>query len=360
MTNAILFRDNKMENQRKAESLDNGLLFALGLVTFVITLLQINMDDPTQVIEAIPFIVLGIVLPFVVGYLRGAIEFDSVEERLRGWIYFLIGTFSYFAFFATFRIRNYGYAVTESVFIFILICGTVTTYLLLKWAKRIFNIQNLSVQYAYSATILGAATCAWLLRTLISIFLDFQGRNVYELITTDYASLPFWISISLFSFSIVVVCEKASGNALKRKLQLPNLGNRIQRSFIIRGLSLGIRLFEYSLGYNFKALLLWIYSFCFWFLGCLLLALKANPLSLLFFVIMIIPWLMATILFYRTQMSDFKGVDKTYPHKAGFLLVIAMCTVLMVLGGNIVSLLEAIGLSIIQYLLRFVPIKKRK
>jgi hypothetical protein len=348
-----------MDNQRKAESLDNGFLFAIGLVTFVITIVQINMGDPTQVLEAIPFIILGIVLPFVVGYFRGAIEFNSVEERLRGWIYFLIGTFSYFAFFATFRIRNYGYVITESLFIFILICSGVTTYLFLKWSKRVFNIQNQSIQYAYSGTILGAAVCAWFLRTLISIFLDFQGRNVYEMITTNYASLFFWISISLFSFSVVVVCEKASGNVLRNMVELPNLGNRVQRIFVIRGANLGFRLFEYSFGINFKSLLLWIYSVVFWFLGCLMIALKASPLSLLFFVMMIIPWFIATVLFYRTPMSDFRGVDRTYPHKIGFLLLFGVCTVLIALGGDIVALFEAIGLTIIQYILGLSQSKRK-
>ena len=348
-----------MDNQRKADSLDNGLLFAIGLVTFVITLLQINMNDPTQVIEAITFIVLGILLPFVVGYLGGSIEFNSVEERMRGWIYFLIGTFSYFAFFATFRIKA-EYIITESVFIFILICGIITTYALLKWSNRVFNIQNPSIQYAYSGTALGAATCAWLLRILTSLYFDFQGKNVYDLITTSYASLLFWISLSLFSFSIVVICEKASANAFRNRLELPKLSNRIQRLFFVKGAILGLKLFEYSFGYNFKSLLLWICSFVFWFLGCLMLVAKANPLSLLFFVLTIIPWLIATVIFYKTPMNDFKGIDKVLPNKVGYLLLVSVCVVLLVLGGNLVSLFEAIILTTILYLLPYITPKKTK
>lgn len=285
-----------MDDLRKKDSLDQALLFSIGSVGLIISFLQINMNDLTQVIEALPFLVLGVLFPFVVGYLRGAIELDSIEERMRGWIYFLIGTSSYFAFFITFRIKA-SYLITESVFILILIFGVLMTNILLKWSKRVFRIQNPSIQYAYSGTVLGAAICAFLLRMLTSIFIDFRGQNVYDIITKSYSSLFFWISIPLLSFPIVLICEKASQNALQNKLELPKMTRKIQRLFPVRGTILGLKLFEYSFDCNLKARLLWILSFVFWFVGCIMLTAKADLLSSLFLMLMVIPWLVASVIF---------------------------------------------------------------
>jgi hypothetical protein len=88
-----------MDNPRKTERLDDAFLFILGSVGLIISFMQITMKELTEIVEAMPFLLLGIALPFIVGYLKGAIEIDSVEERMRGWIYFVIGISSYFAFF---------------------------------------------------------------------------------------------------------------------------------------------------------------------------------------------------------------------------------------------------------------------
>ena len=144
------------ENRRKLNNLDNALLFAIGSVTLIITLLQINLNDLTQVIEAIPFVILGIILPFIVGYIRGSIEFNTIEERVRGWIYFFIGTSSYFAFFFVFRIRQQPYILTETLFVTILVIGMLVTLSFIKWSNNVFGVKNQAIKYAYSGTILGS------------------------------------------------------------------------------------------------------------------------------------------------------------------------------------------------------------
>lgn len=86
-------------SQQKIDRLDDAFLFSLSLVSIVISFIQINMKDLIQILEAVPFLLLGVILPFVVGYVKGALEINSLEERMRGWIYFVIGMISYFAFF---------------------------------------------------------------------------------------------------------------------------------------------------------------------------------------------------------------------------------------------------------------------
>jgi hypothetical protein len=52
----------------------------------------VTVIDLLSLIAGIPFLILGVVVPFYVGYIRGVIEIDTVEERIRGWIYSIIGT----------------------------------------------------------------------------------------------------------------------------------------------------------------------------------------------------------------------------------------------------------------------------
>ena len=84
---------------KKVDRLDNAFLFVLSSVGLLISFIQIRQKSLSGLIEAIPFLLLGIILPFYVGYLRGAIEKDSLGERIRGWICLIIGTTSYFALY---------------------------------------------------------------------------------------------------------------------------------------------------------------------------------------------------------------------------------------------------------------------
>lgn len=50
-----------------------------------------------QIIYLLPLLLFWIALPFYIGYLRGAIKFDSIVERTRGWIYLIVGVSTYAA-----------------------------------------------------------------------------------------------------------------------------------------------------------------------------------------------------------------------------------------------------------------------
>lgn len=342
----------ELENSRKLDSLDDALLFAIGLVSLIITLIQIDTYNASQVIEAIPFIILGILLPFIVGYMKGAIEFNSVEERIRGWIYFIIGTFSYFAFFAVSRLQI-PYILTESVFVTILIIGVIVTYLFIQWANRIFDVKNPGSIYAYSGTVFGAATCAWLLRALASVYLDFQGKDLFFFLINNSTFLFFWVTICLFSFSIVIMFEKISSNALRNEIKPDNSQRRISRLFFVKGTKLGLRLLAFSFSYDIKHALLLSESFIFWAIGSFLLALNLSILAIIFFGVAIAFWLMATFFLNKISMNNFEGIENVSANTIWYLLLVAVSVILAVLGGNIISLLEVIGLLTIYYLLLY-------
>jgi hypothetical protein len=48
----------------------------------------------------VPFLIIAWIIPIYVGYIRGALIQDSIDERIRGWIYFASGT-AYYAYFLT-------------------------------------------------------------------------------------------------------------------------------------------------------------------------------------------------------------------------------------------------------------------
>lgn len=85
--------------QNKLDRLDDAFLFTISLVGVLFTVVQVATEGITGLIEILPLLILGIAIPFYVGYIRGAIECKSVIERARGWVYLAVVVIAYFAFF---------------------------------------------------------------------------------------------------------------------------------------------------------------------------------------------------------------------------------------------------------------------
>jgi hypothetical protein len=355
------------ENRRKLDNLDNALLFAIGSVTLIITFLQINLNDLTQVIEAIPFVILGIILPFVVGYLRGSIEFDTIEERVRGWIYFFIGIFSYFGFFFVFRLKQLPYIITETLFIIILVIGMVVTFLFIKWSNRIFGVENKATKYAYSGTILGAMVSAFLLRFIAGMYLDIQGHDLFTFVSGNYLNLILFITIGLFSFSIVMIFEKGSAYSLKVKIE--NSKSQKKHHPFVTGVKAGLSLFSYLLNYeddNRHSLLLFE-SFIFWLTATIFLAFKAQLMAIVFYGCMLIFWVFSCYFLYRLQINNFKNLEDSNKGLMSAViwcvLMLFLCGFLLAFGGNPISTLEIMGFIAVYliysaYFIRKKPLAK--
>jgi hypothetical protein len=80
--------------------LDSALLFLSSTVGIIFAVIRAAINPSASVVTAIPLIVLGIVLPFYYGYVRGALVRSSTVDRYRGWIFFLVG------------LGAYGYSIT--------------------------------------------------------------------------------------------------------------------------------------------------------------------------------------------------------------------------------------------------------
>ena len=327
----------KDHQSKKIDKLDNAFLFILSSAGLVISFIQIAMKNLIGIIEAIPFLLLGIALPFYVGYMRGAIEIDSSEERMRGWIYFIVGMSSYFAFFIFGRVHA-EYIYQESLFVFLIASSLLITYLLLRWSKEVFDITGTSSQYAFSGTALCAIGAAFLIRLIISLYFDFQGKDIHGIILTNSSELLFWISIILALVSIVLIFEKASRNALQTELKLPKSKGRLgklKNFFIIKGTILGLMLLEYAFDFNLKARFLWLQALAFWVLGCLAWVARFQLFPQTLFLLAILFTSIAGIIFHKMPTISFENIENEIPNKSSYIMLIFVATVTMVFSSSI-------------------------
>ena len=342
----------------KIERLDTAFLFGLASIGLIIAFLETN-KDLTSAIEAIPFLFLGVLLPFLVGYMRGAIELDSVEERLRGWIYFLIGTSSYFAFFV-FNWVHAEYVYKETAFISVIMFSILVAYFLLSWSKKVFGVSGASCQYAFSGTIFSAMAIAFINRLAVAMFFDYQNRAL--LLSSRNPDFLFWFSIVVFALSTVIILEKASTNAINAELKLPKSEGKLQkiRSFTpIKGLILGFKLLEYAFDFNLETFFIWSQAFALWALGCFLWVVGIPFFPQTFFMIAIIFSLIAIIAFFKMEPIRYKRLENTTPNKTTDVLLIFVSLVAMVLFSSpLIAVLVLIILLTIHELL--IQLNKKK
>jgi len=107
------------------ESFDEFFLFITSVLGLFFSFLYSLVGYPEIVYGFLPLLIIGLVIPIYIGYVRGAILLDTLEERVRGWIYFLIGVFYYSALVIFFVINklllvlNVEFETLSGLFIFI-------------------------------------------------------------------------------------------------------------------------------------------------------------------------------------------------------------------------------------------------
>ena len=82
----------------KIDKTDYLLLHISSLLSIIFIFFQILVGGTKALVLFIPLIFLILIIPIYVGYIRGAITLDSNIERVRGWIYLLIGSSYYFLY----------------------------------------------------------------------------------------------------------------------------------------------------------------------------------------------------------------------------------------------------------------------
>lgn len=150
---------NEVVDKRYAlDRLDDAFLFVLGVVGLLFTIIQVyQRADLTSFAKISPLLVLGVALPFYVGYIRGAIR-NSLIERLRGWIYLVVGVSAYCALISITPMMG---LLSFSFFILIFITFISIEYIE-RWFRQAFQFQETPQNmFSLSGTVLSSLILAY-------------------------------------------------------------------------------------------------------------------------------------------------------------------------------------------------------
>jgi len=79
-----------MDEGKRRDKLDDALLFIMGSVGILFGIVQLYVGSLTVLVIVIPVALLGWILPFYFGYIRGAMR-DSMADRYRAWVVLVVG-----------------------------------------------------------------------------------------------------------------------------------------------------------------------------------------------------------------------------------------------------------------------------
>jgi hypothetical protein len=195
------------ESHYSLEKLDEAFLFSISLVSLAFTIIQVYQASLLGLIQIIPLLVLGVALPFYVGYLRGAI-YDSLIERLRGWVYLIVGVNAYCAFLAL-TLPSW-FALTSLFFIMV---AVISIQHMETWFKNVFSFEETAPNmYSFSGTVAS------------SFILAFSFVFVNKLlVNSQFSVFVLQIVMIYLSFMIAVASEK-----LSREVQRAQINTNIE------------------------------------------------------------------------------------------------------------------------------------
>jgi hypothetical protein len=80
-----------IDKKMRIGKMDSFLLYLTSLFGFLYSLTQFFFSSIEDILYFIPLLIPGLILPVYFGYYRGALR-DSAEDRIRGWVYLMVGT----------------------------------------------------------------------------------------------------------------------------------------------------------------------------------------------------------------------------------------------------------------------------
>jgi hypothetical protein len=83
------------DRKMRVGKLDSGLLFLSSSVGIVFAIIRALTPSNVSVLYSLPLILFGVITPFYYGYFLGAIVHNSAIDRVRGWVFFLLGIGAY-------------------------------------------------------------------------------------------------------------------------------------------------------------------------------------------------------------------------------------------------------------------------
>jgi len=99
----------KMPRTTRIEKMDDLLLFYTALAGLIPYVLQLALGKAFMAYYALPILIYVLIAPTYIGYYRGAVKLDLIEERVRGWVYLITGLYDSCAFTIYFWLNGHGY-----------------------------------------------------------------------------------------------------------------------------------------------------------------------------------------------------------------------------------------------------------
>lgn len=214
--------------KEKLDKLDNAFLFIISVLGLLVTIIQTYLSGTQGLIEALPLLVLGIPIPFYIGYIRGAISISQddkqIVERLRGWGYLVVGIGGYLSL----EWEN------PLIYFAVLLLSVFSVYYVQQWFMKIFEMEeNLSHEYSVYGSTVSAFLLAFISRLSVKWYLN---QSPFPLVSFNTLMS---IYVIIGAIMIGLIFEKASRMIMDAPLRLDDkqFQKRMKGNFLSRYVS---------------------------------------------------------------------------------------------------------------------------
>jgi len=209
--NTIKSLKKDLKRDIKKNRLDNLLLHTSTLLGIILALFQTMINAEYLIKCFIPLFLFVWLIPVYIGYVKGAIIYDLISERLRGWMYLMEGTLTYLVFLGVFFLRTKQDKAISTIdnyiiMFFLLFIVLIGGYIYKKFIK-FFNTEiSIVEKYLIKRTIflpflLGLASLLYL------ILVDIKINKIEDLI-----DIGFFVGLGSISLLILLVLFVERGN----------------------------------------------------------------------------------------------------------------------------------------------------
>lgn len=244
--------------KQRLDKLDTAFLFVISVIGLMITIIQGYSNGILGIIVAFPILVLGMPLPFYIGYVRAAISLPQTEEavfeRLRGWGYLIFGVGAYMSLIAPTLPSLLPYGIL--LYFGILLISALFAGFMQSWFMKAFEVGRDPIhQISYFGSIASAAFFAIAFGFSISSYVHWT-----PLVSPSYFSIILDVYIVAAAVIVGIIFEKTSRMITSDRIPLSEkqIKGVVQGSFIGRAI-VGIWIvFGHIIGACRRASVLWI------------------------------------------------------------------------------------------------------
>jgi hypothetical protein len=248
--------------KEKLDRLDNAFLFVISIVGLLITIVQGYSSGILGIAEVVPILILGIPLPFYVGYIRAAISLpqneEAIIERLRGWGYLIFGIGAYLSIIPPSLPDLIPYGLV--LYAVILLLSVLSAGYMQRWFIGTFKVgQDPKHQIAYFGSIASAA--------LLAIAFGYSVNAYIHWPTIVSSNYYFSVVVDILVIGVAVLAgitfEKASRMIASDKTPLneKQIKGIVEGNFFVRSSSGIFILAGLIIATSKRASILWLVSF---------------------------------------------------------------------------------------------------